>query len=48
MERPRLLLMFWTDCMAEQTISGTIPSEGARPSEGLFPLEQEYARTIAA
>jgi hypothetical protein len=34
--------------MAEQTIHGTMPLEGARPSEGLFPLEKEYARTITA
>ncbi len=34
--------------MAEQTINGTIQLEGARPSEGLFPLEKEYARTITA
>ncbi|MCX6682403.1 MAG: hypothetical protein NTY71_05395 [Methanoregula sp.] len=34
--------------MAEQTINGTIQSEGARPSEGLFPLEKEYARTMTA
>jgi hypothetical protein len=34
--------------MAERTINGTIQLEGARPSEGLFPLEKEYARTITA
>ena len=34
--------------MAEQRINITIQSEGARPSEGLFPLEKEYARSIAA
>ena len=35
-------------CVAEQTINGTIQLGGARPSEGLFPLEKEYARTITA
>jgi hypothetical protein len=34
--------------MAEQRINGTIQLEGTRPSEGLFPLEKEYARTITA
>ncbi|HUW21314.1 MAG TPA: hypothetical protein VMW41_01465 [Candidatus Bathyarchaeia archaeon] len=34
--------------MAGQTIKGTIQLEGARPSEGLFPLEKEYARAISA
>jgi hypothetical protein len=34
--------------MAKQTTNGTIQSGGARPSEGLFPLEKEYARTTAA
>jgi hypothetical protein len=34
--------------MAKQTIDGTIQLEGARPSEELFPLEKEYARTITA
>ena len=34
--------------MAEQRMNGTIPLEGARLSEGLFPLEKEYARTITA
>ena len=32
----------------KQTINGTIQLEGACPSEGLFPLEKEYARTITA
>jgi len=34
--------------MAKQTIKGTIQSKGARPSEGLFPLEKEYSRAIIA
>jgi hypothetical protein len=34
--------------MDEQTINGTLQLKGARPSEGLFPLEKEYARTITA
>jgi hypothetical protein len=29
-------------------MNGTLQSKGARPSEGLFPLENEYARTITA
>ncbi len=32
--------------MTKQTINGTIQLEGARPSEGLFPLEKEYTRVI--
>jgi hypothetical protein len=34
--------------MAEQTMNGTWQLKGACPSEGLFPLEKEYARTITA
>jgi len=34
--------------MAKKTIDGTIPLEGVNPSGALFPLEKEYARTIAA
>lgn len=33
---------------AEQRKNGTLQLKGARPSEGLFPLEKEYARTITA
>jgi hypothetical protein len=35
-------------CMSEQTMNGTIPLEGSRPSERLFSLKMEYARTITA
>jgi hypothetical protein len=34
--------------MAKQAINGTVQLEDARPSEGLFPLEKEYNRTISA
>jgi len=34
--------------MVGKTGKGTIGSAGARPSKGSFPLEKEYARTIAA
>ena len=34
--------------MSEQTMNGTIPLEGSRPSERLFSLKMEYARTITA
>jgi hypothetical protein len=34
--------------VSEQSINRSIRPEGSRPSEGLFSLEKEYARTIAA
>ena len=34
--------------MSKQSINRTIQLEGSRPSEGLFSLEKEYARTITA